>query len=344
MVAATKANRLQAMLEECGTILADGAMGTMLFESGLEFGDPPELWNVERPEAVNAIQGAYIQAGAQLLLSNTFGGSRFRLRQHGLQKRTHELNRAGAANLRAAIDAVGSTALVAGDIGPSGEIMAPLGDLDFEDAVAGFAEQCGGLVAGGVDVIWIETLSSMEEMAAAVRGVRQIEAEIPIVASMSFDTHGCTMMGVTPEDAIQQMLDLGVVAGGGNCGSGTAEMLQVIERMHAAAPDAVLVSKSNAGMPVLQDGKAVYRAGPEVMAEFAVAASVRGARIIGGCCGTRPEHIQAMAAALAARPLPAKGKPVAIRVAEKATDRGRVGTGRQRRQRRRRRKKGEESA
>lgn len=337
-------NRLRAMLEECGTLLADGAMGTMLFEAGLEFGDPPELWNVERPEAVNAIQCAYIQAGAQLMLTNTFGGSRFRLRQHGLQERVHELNRAGAANLRASIDAVGSTALVAGDIGPSGEIMAPLGDLDFEDAVVAFAEQCGGLVAGGVDVIWIETLSSVDELAAAVRGVRQVDAEIPIVTCMSFDTHGCTMMGVTPEDAIQQMLDFGVFAGGGNCGSGTTEMLQVIERMYAVAPEAVLVAKSNAGMPELEDGKAVYRARPKAMAEFALSAQARGARIIGGCCGTRPEHIRAMAAALAAQPPPDEIKPAAIHVADQVTERGRVGTGGKRRQRRRRRNKGEESA
>ena len=337
MVVAMKADQLRDMLEDCGTLIADGAMGTMLFEAGLEFGDPPELWNVEQPESVNAIQSAYIQAGAQLLLTNTFGGSRFRLGQHGLQERTHELSRAGAANLRSTIDALGSTALVAGDIGPSGEIMEPLGELDFEDAVAGFAEQCGGLVAGGVDVIWIETMSSAEEMAAAVQGVRQVDLQIPIIACMSFDTHGRTMMGVTPEDAVQQMLDLGVFAVGGNCGSGTAEMLQVIERMHAVAPEAALVAKSNAGVPELEGGKAVYRAKPQAMAEFALAARARGARIIGGCCGTRPEHISAMAAALAEHPPPAEIKRAPIDVvAERGDIVGRV----QRRRRRRRRNNG----
>ncbi len=292
------AHRLRTMLEETGTLLADGAMGTMLFEAGLEFGYPPELWNVERPEVVKAIQRSYIQAGAQLLLTNTFGGSRFRLRQHGLRERVYELNRAGAANLRTEIEKAGSTALVAGDVGPSGEIMAPLGELEFDDAVVGFAEQSRGLVAGGADFIWIETLSAVEELRAAVNGVRKADAEIPIVATMSFDTHGRTMMGVSPEDAVVKMLDLGVVAGGGNCGSGTAEMLQVVERMHAAAPDTVLVAKSNAGVPELEGGKTVYRAGPEAMAEFALAARSRGARIIGGCCGTRPEHIRAMAVAM----------------------------------------------
>ncbi|HJO33654.1 MAG: betaine--homocysteine S-methyltransferase [Anaerolineales bacterium] len=292
------AHRLRAMVEGSDTVLADGAMGTMLFEAGLVFGDPPELWNLERSEVVSSIQRAYVQAGAQLLLTNTFGGSRFRLRQHGLHERVHELNRAGAANLRTEIEKAGSNALVAGDVGPSGEIMAPLGELEFEDAVAGFTEQCGGLVAGGVDFIWIETMSAVEELRAAVSGVRKADAEIPIIATMSFDTHGHTMMGVSPEDAVRTMVDLGVFAAGGNCGSGTTEMLQVLERMYAAAPDAVLVAKSNAGVPELEDGKAVYRADPDVMAEFALAARARGARIIGGCCGTRPEHIRAMAAAL----------------------------------------------
>ena len=295
---AMTAHRLRTILEGSGTLLADGATGTMLFEAGLEFGEPPELWNVERPEVVGSIQRAYVQAGAQLLLTNTFGGSRFRLRQHGLRERVYELNRAGAANLRTEIEKAGSTALVAGDVGPSGEIMAPLGELEFEDAVAGFTEQCGGLVAGGVDFLWIETMSAVEELRAAVSGVRKADAEIPIIATMSFDTHGHTMMGVSPEDAVRTMVDLGVFAAGGNCGSGTTEMLQVLERMYAAAPDAVLVAKSNAGVPELEDGKAVYRADPDVMAEFALAARARGARIIGGCCGTRPEHIRAMAAAL----------------------------------------------
>ena len=297
---------------------------------------------MERPEAVNAIKSAYIQAGAQLLVTNTFGGTSYRLRQHGLQERVHELNRAAAANLRATIDAVGSTAMVAGNIGPSGEIMAPLGDLHFEDAVVSFAEQCTGLVDGGVDVIWIETLSSLDEMAAAVRGVQQVDADIPIVACMSFDTHGRTMMGVKPEDAVQKMLDLGVFAGGGNCGTGTDEMLQVIERMHAAAPEAVLAAKSNAGVPELEDGKAVYRAGPEAMAEFARAARARGARIVGGCCGTRPEHIRAMAAALAEPPSRDEIKPVATYAVERPEESGRIGTGRHRRRRLRRRNKGKE--
>ena len=173
--------------------------------------------------------------------------------------------------------------------------------------------------------------------AAAVQGVRQVDLQIPIIACMSFDTHGRTMMGVTPEDAVQQMLDLGVFAVGGNCGSGTAEMLQVIERMHAVAPEAALVAKSNAGVPELEGGKAVYRAKPQAMAEFALAARARGARIIGGCCGTRPEHISAMAAALAEHPPPAEIKRAPIDVvAERGDIVGRV----QRRRRRRRRNNG----
>ena len=343
MTLSMKLNRLRDMLEEYGTLLTDGAMGTMLFEAGLEFGDPPELWNVEHPEVVNSIQSAYAHSGSHLLLTNTFGGSRFRLRQHGLQDRKHELNRSGAANLRGTIDALGMPCLVAGDIGPSGEIMAPLGELDFEDAVVGFAEQCDGLIEGGADLIWIETLSSLEEMTAAVLGVQQINPRIPIITCMSFDTHGRTMMGVTPEDAILTMLDLGVFAGGGNCGSGTTEMLEVVERMHAAAPDAVLVAKSNAGVPELEDGKAVYRAGPETMAEFAVAAQARGARIIGGCCGTRPEHIEAMGAALRATAPKDNSETNTIRITEKAKSSSRVVAVRKRRRVRGTKRGGEES-
>ena len=171
-------------------------------------------------------------------------------------------------------------------------------------------------------------------------GVQQVDGDIPIIATMSFDTHGRTMTGVKPEDAVRQMVEMGVFASGGNCGTGIDEMLQVIERMHVAAPEAVLVAKSNAGMPELEDGKAVYRAEPEAMAEFAVAARARGARIVGGCCGTRPEHIRAMAAALADPS--ARGdamKPIATYVAERATESGSIGTGRQRGRNRRRRQK-----
>jgi len=292
-------SRIIEWLAQSPVLLADGAMGTMLFAAGLESGAPPELWNVEYPERVRAIQRAYLQAGSQIILTNTFGGTRYRLGMHGLEARVIELNRAGAEIARAEVDAAGGRALVAGDIGPSGEILMPVGTLEFDDAVNAFAEQAEGLIAGGVDLIWIETMADLEEVRAAIEGVRRVSAEIPIVATMTFDTKGRTMMGVTPEVAVQTISGWGVIATGGNCGNGPDEMLQVIQKMHAVRPDVVLVSKSNAGKPEIgEEGKVVYRAGPAEMATYAIEMKNAGARIIGGCCGSSPAHLQAMAQVL----------------------------------------------
>lgn len=286
------------LLAQPGPIIADGAMGTMLFEVGLQFGDPPEVWNVTHPDVIRGIQRAYLEAGSQILLTNTFGGSRFRLGMHNLQTRVPELNRTAAILLRAEVDAAGGHALVAGDIGPSGEIFSPLGTLEFDDAVDGFAEQAGALIGGGVDIIWIETMSALEEVEAAVKGVRRVSADIPIITTMTFDTHGRTMMGITPEQAVKALLSMGAAAVGGNCGNGPDELLAVIQKMHAVAPETVLVSKSNAGIPELIQRKTVYRASPEVMAGYAQQVRAAGARIIGGCCGNTPAHITAMVGAL----------------------------------------------
>ena len=291
--------RWRALLAEGGPILADGAMGTMLFASGLQFGDPPEVWNVSQPEVVRRIHRGYLEAGSRIVMTNTFGGNRLRLRLHGLQERVAELNRTAAIILRAEVDAAGGRALVAGDIGPTGEIMAPLGTLSDEEAVEVFAEQAAALIAGGVDVIWIETMSHLSEIRAAIQGTRQASAGIPIIATMTFDTRGHTMMGVSPEQAVASLAAWGADAIGGNCGNGPDELLPVIERMRAAAPDVTLVAKSNAGMPELVDMRAVYRADPPTMAEAGLAFQAAGARIIGACCGSTPAHLKAMAEALA---------------------------------------------
>jgi 5-methyltetrahydrofolate--homocysteine methyltransferase len=291
--------RWRALLDEGGPILADGAMGTMLFASGLQFGDPPEVWNVSQPEVVRRIQRGYLEAGSRIVMTNTFGGNRLRLRLHGLHERVGELNRTAAILLRKEVDAAGGRALVAGDIGPTGEIMAPLGTLSDEEATEVFAEQAAALIAGGVDVIWIETMSHLSEIRAAIQGVRQVSADIPIIATMTFDTRGHTMMGVSPEQAVTSLAAWGADAIGGNCGNGPDELLPVIERMRAAAPDVTLVAKSNAGMPELVDMRAVYRADPATMAEAGLAFQSAGARIIGACCGSTPAHLKAMAEALA---------------------------------------------
>ncbi len=285
----------QEMIAAPGVILADGAMGTMLFEAGLQFGESPERWNVEHPERVQAVHQAYLEAGSRILLTNTFGGNRWRLSLHGLEPRAREFVEAGA---RVAVEAAGGRALVAGDIGPSGSLLAPLGELDEADAVAGFAQQAEALLDGGVDVIWIETMSDLGEVTAAVRGVRQASADVPILATLTFDTHGHTMMGVTPEKALQVLSQQGAAAIGGNCGNGPEEILGVIEKMRAASPGAILIAKANAGLPTLVGGRAVYAATPESMAEYALAAADRGARVVGACCGSTPAHLRAMAEAL----------------------------------------------
>jgi methionine synthase I (cobalamin-dependent) len=282
----------EELLRQPGVILADGAMGTTLMELGLQFGDSPELWNVEHTDRVRQVHRGYLEAGARIILTNTFGGNRFRLSLHGLQDRAAELNAAGARIARAEVDASGRRSVVAGDMGPTGGILAPLGDLEPERAVEAFAEQAAALVGGGIDVIWIETMSSLEELRAAFDGARQASPDVPIVTTMTFDTRGRTMMGVRPEDAVAEL--------SGCCGNGPDEIIGVIEKMRATAPDVILVAKANAGIPRLQGGRAVYGAGPEEMAAYAAAAMKAGARIIGACCGSTAQHVQAMAAALAA--------------------------------------------
>jgi len=291
--------RFRELLGEGGPILADGAMGTMLFAAGLQFGDPPELWNLAHPDVVRRIHRGYLDAGSRILMTNTFGGNRLRLGMHGNQDRVDELNRTAAILLRAEVNAAGGTALVAGDIGPTGEIIAPLGTLEYDEAVDVFREQAASLIAGGVDLIWIETMSDLNEIKAAIQGVRRASPGIALIATMTFDTRGHTMMGVSPEDAVRHLAAWGADAVGGNCGNGPDELLPVIARMHAAAPDVVLVAKSNAGMPELVDMQAVYKASPQTMAGTAVEMRDAGARIVGACCGSTPAHLAAMIAAVA---------------------------------------------
>jgi 5-methyltetrahydrofolate--homocysteine methyltransferase len=296
--ATSPAQRWHDLLSAPGVVLADGAMGTMLFEAGLEQGEPPEEWNLTHAGAVRRVHRAYLEAGARIVLTNTFGGSRFRLALSGMEDRAVEFNRAAAELLRAEADAAGGQALVAGDIGPSGLILEPLGTLGFDEAVAGFAEQAAALVAGGVDILWIETMFDLEEVRAAIAGARSAAPGVPIVATMTFDTRGHTMMGVAPEAAAAALLAMGADAIGANCGNGPDEILPVIVAMRAAAPDAVLVAKSNVGMPTLIDGRAVYDTGPAEMARRALEMRAAGADIVGGCCGSTPAHLRQMAAAL----------------------------------------------
>jgi 5-methyltetrahydrofolate--homocysteine methyltransferase len=286
--------RWRDLLASHPVVLADGAMGTMLFAAGLQFGDPPEAWNLSHPDVVRRIHRAYLDAGSQIVMTNTFGANRQRLGLHGLERRVSELNQTAAILLRGEVAAAGGTALVAGDIGPTGSILAPTGTLDYGEAVDVFAEQATALAAGGVDLIWIETMSDLSEMKAAIEGARRAAPTLPLIATMTFDTRGHTMMGVSPEQAVVALSAWGADAVGGNCGNGPDELLAVVRRMRAAAPDVTLVAKSNAGMPELVDMRAVYRTDPPTMATCAVEMREAGATIIGGCCGTTPDHLAAM--------------------------------------------------
>lgn len=309
-------NKLEQLLTTNEYLIADGGMGTMLMAAGLEQGDPPEMWNVLHPDRIRAVHDGYIEAGAQIILTNSFGGTCFRLKLHKLQDRAFELNKAAAELARAAADAGDHPVVVGGSIGPSGEIMEPVGALCYNDAVAGFAEQAAGLAAGGVDVLWIETMSDISEVRAAVQGCREA-TDLPIVATMTFDTNGRTMMGITPVQAFTELSAMNLTALGGNCGNGPAEIEGVIQAMYATNQTYPFVAKSNAGIPEYVHGHLHYNGTPEVMADYAVKVRNYGARIIGACCGSTPAHIAAMRTALDNAPI--EHKIVATAVAATAT-------------------------
>ena len=279
-------------------LLADGATGTNYFQAGLESGDAPEMWNFEHPERVRSLHRSFIEAGADIILTNTFGGNRHRLKLHNAQNQVRVINIAAARNARAEADAAVRAVYVAGAIGPTGEIMEPVGSLSHEDAVKAFAEQAAGLKEGGVDVLWIETMSAEEELRAAVEGAAL--TGLPIVTTMSFDTNGRTMMGITPKafGALTASLPTQPAAIGANCGVGASELVATVLGISAARPDAFVVAKGNCGIPQYVDGHIHYTGTPQLMADYARLALDAGARIIGGCCGTSPDHLAAMRKAL----------------------------------------------
>ncbi len=293
-------DKLTELLAHRTYIVGDGAMGTMLHQAGLTSGGAPEEWNVTHADAVTAIYRGYLDAGSQVITTNTFGGNRYRLALHKFQARVAELNQAGA---RLARGVAGDKALVAGDMGPTGEILFPLGTLTAEDATAAFAEQAQALAEGGVDFFLIETMSSLEEVQAAVEGIRSV-SDLPIAVTMTFDTRLHTMMGVSPKKAVQAIYDMGVRVLGANCGNGPAETEQVAAQMAAVRPEGVyLITQSNAGLPKWEKGGAAggtihYDGTPEVMAEYAQKMAALGINYIGACCGSTPDHIRAMTAAL----------------------------------------------
>jgi methionine synthase I (cobalamin-dependent) len=275
-------------------LLADGATGTNYFQMGLVSGDAPELWNFEHPDRVRSLHRRFIAAGADIILTNSFGGSRHRLKLHSAEGRVREINMAAARNARAEADAAGRPVYVGGSMGPTGEIFQPLGSLSHDEGVFAFEEQALALKEGGVDVLWIETMSSEDELRAAVEGAAK--TGLPIVTTMSFDTNGRTMMGITPAAFGALIGSFGVqpVAIGANCGVGASELVATVLGITAVRPDAHVVAKGNCGIPQYVDGHIHYTGTPELMADYARLALDAGARIIGGCCGTSPEHLAAM--------------------------------------------------
>ncbi|MGE0845876.1 MAG: betaine--homocysteine S-methyltransferase [Flavobacteriaceae bacterium] len=289
---------LEKLLAEKGHLLADGATGTNFFEAGLGPGDPPEMWNVDHPDRVVALHRGFIDAGADIILTNSFGGTRHRLKLHHLQGRVHELNKAAAENARAAAAEAGRPVVVAGSVGPTGELFVPMGALTHEDAVDAFRDQIAGLKDGGADVVWIETMSSNEEIAAAIEAATALD--MPYVYTASFDTAGRTMMGVKPEDlpTVAAGAATPPAALGANCGVGASDLLVAALKMTEANPQVAVVAKANCGIPVLQGERVHYSGTPELMARYTTLALDAGARIVGGCCGTTPEHIAAMRKAM----------------------------------------------
>lgn len=291
-------NRFLRLLEEKPVLLADGATGTNLFALGLQSGDSPEFWNVDFPDRVAQHYRSFIDAGSDIVLTNTFGGTSYRLKLHHGQDRVLEFNRAAAQILKQQVQDSGRDVVVAGSIGPTGEILEPAGTVSIAQAAEAFAEQAHALKAGGADVLWIETISSVEEAQAAVMGAS--ETGLPIVVTMSIDTNGRTMMGVTPDGMVNMQSDLTapLSAYGTNCGLGAAEVIAAIINMQTAAKQAgrqdVLIAKGNCGIPEWNGGEICYSGTPELMATYVGMAIDAGARIVGGCCGTTPEHVAAM--------------------------------------------------
>lgn len=286
-------NALSDLIAERNNLLVDGGMGTQLFAAGLEAGDPPELWNLDHPERVVAVHAGYVDAGSDVILTNSFGGNAFRLMLHKVEDQVYEINKAAAKVARQAADAVERTVLVAGSMGPTGELLEPMGTMTIEQCEDAFAAQAAGLAAGGADIIWIETTSDLDEVSAAVRGAKRA-THLPIVATMSFDTAGRTMMGVKGEDAVEILADLGVTACGANCGNNLRDTEAAVLAMRSANRDVAIVVKANAGIPEWKADALVYNGTPEIMGSHTQRMIDGGVALIGACCGSAPDHIAHM--------------------------------------------------
>lgn len=289
-------SELQKMAD-AGPVPLDGAWGTELSRRGLPAGTAPELWNLEQPGRVADVARAYAAAGARIVLTNTFGGSRCKLEKNGLASQAAEINRAGA---RISREAVPRDVFVCASVGPTGEFLEPLGDISPAAMEDIFAEQIAALIEGGADMLVIETMTDLEETLCALRAAKRLAPSMPVVTSMTFDKGArgyATMMGVTPAQAAAQLAEHGADIIGTNCGHGVEQMIEIVRELRANT-DKPLWARPNAGLPQLVNGATVFPDGPGSMAAKIPALVDAGAAFVGGCCGTTPEHIRCIVAAL----------------------------------------------
>jgi homocysteine S-methyltransferase len=272
-----------------GVVVCDGAMGTMLYSSGVFLNRCWDELNLSNPDLVRGIHADYLDAGAELIETNTFGAHRLKLGPHGLESQVRKINTEGARLAREAAEGRG---LVAGALGPIGKPLAPIGNIAFEDAVSAYREQVEGLVDGGVDLFLLETLPSLDQAKAAIEAVRAVAPGTPLIVSLTFNDEGTTSYGETPEEVVRTLEGLGVAVVGANCSQGPQPMLETVKRMVAAATTAKIAGMPNAGAPALVEGRYVYLCTPEYMASYARRFIAAGVSVIGGCCGTTPEHIK----------------------------------------------------
>ena len=286
---------IQEGLADGRILVFDGAIGTMLQRAGLHSGDVAELWNVERPDVVKNVHSAYKAAGSDIFTTNSFQGSPIGLATKGLEGRAFELNFAAAQLAR---EVAGDEVIVAGSMGPSGQFLEPWGALSYEEAVEAFAQQAAALMAGGVDVLLVETMSDLGEAKAAVEGATRTGK--PVLVTLAFNVQGRTMMGVSAQQAARELRAMGVLALGANCGDGPEVIRAALEQMHALSTDLPLIARPNAGLPELVNGVATWNLGPDKLAAYVPLYLELGARIVGSCCGSTPDHTRAIAAAVRA--------------------------------------------
>lgn len=286
--------RIENLLKEKGVLVSDGAWGTFIHEKGLQSDECPESWNLERPDDIYEVALSYVNAGADMILTNSFGGSPFKLRPYGLDGKTYEINKAAAEISR---KAAGDRVAVLGSVGPTGKILM-MGEVTEEELFNGFREQIRGLADGGADAILVETMSDPQEAATAIRAAKSV-TDREVICTFTFNLTPAgeyrTMMGTSPAETVEMLISEGADAIGANCGNGAAGMIEIVSEIRKINSEIPVLVHANAGMPELVDGKSVFPETPREMSSQVGQLIAAGANMVGGCCGTTPEHISQIA-------------------------------------------------